>query len=50
MAANWAKANVLGQKRMATADEIAVFALALASDDFPTGAQMGIDGGMTTHA
>ena len=52
MAANWAKANVPGQKRMATADEIAVFALALASDDFPymTGAQMVIDGGKTAHA
>ena len=35
--------------RMATPDEIASFALALASDDFPymTGAQMVIDGGKT---
>jgi NAD(P)-dependent dehydrogenase (short-subunit alcohol dehydrogenase family) len=52
MAANWAKSNVPGMQRMATADEIAEFALALASDDFPymTGAQMVIDGGKTAHA
>ena len=52
MAAVWAKSNVPGMMRMATADEIAVFALALASDDFPymTGAQMVIDGGKTAHA
>lgn len=52
MAANWAKTNVPGLKRMATADEIAVFALALASGDFPylTGAQLVIDGGKTAHA
>jgi NAD(P)-dependent dehydrogenase (short-subunit alcohol dehydrogenase family) len=52
MAAAWAKSNVPGQGRMATADEIAEFALALASDDFPymTGAQMVIDGGKTAHA
>ena len=39
-------------KRMATAEEIAAFALALASDDFPfmTGAQMVIDGGKTAQA
>jgi NAD(P)-dependent dehydrogenase (short-subunit alcohol dehydrogenase family) len=38
-------------KRMATAEEIAAFALALAWDDFPymTGAQMVIDGGKTVH-
>jgi hypothetical protein len=38
--------------RMATPQEIAAFALALASDDFPymTGAQMVIDGGKTAHA
>jgi hypothetical protein len=37
--------------RMATPEEIAAFALALASDDFPymTGAQMVIDGGKTVH-
>ena len=52
MAANWALSNVPGLKRMATADEIAVFALALASGDFPymTGAQLVIDGGKTAHA
>jgi NAD(P)-dependent dehydrogenase (short-subunit alcohol dehydrogenase family) len=39
-------------KRMATPEEIAAFALALASDDFRsmTGAQMVIDGGKTAHA
>ena len=38
--------------RMATPHEIAAFALALASEDFPymTGAQMVIDGGKTAHA
>ena len=38
--------------RMASAQEVATFALALASDDFPymTGAQMVIDGGKTAHA
>jgi NAD(P)-dependent dehydrogenase (short-subunit alcohol dehydrogenase family) len=38
--------------RMASAQEIATFALALASEDFPymTGAQMVIDGGKTAHA
>lgn len=38
--------------RMATPEEIAAFALALASDDFPymTGAQMVLDGGKTAHA
>ncbi|WP_051114779.1 SDR family NAD(P)-dependent oxidoreductase [Actinokineospora enzanensis] len=52
MAAVWAKSNVPGMMRMATADEIAVFALALASADFPylTGAQLVIDGGKTAHA
>jgi NAD(P)-dependent dehydrogenase (short-subunit alcohol dehydrogenase family) len=46
----WAKSHV-PMKRMATAEEIAAFALALASDDFPymTGAQMVIDGGKTAH-
>jgi NAD(P)-dependent dehydrogenase (short-subunit alcohol dehydrogenase family) len=36
---------------MATPEEIAAFALALASDDFPfmTGAQMVIDGGKTAQ-
>ena len=47
----WAHSHV-PMKRMATAEEIAAFALALASDDFPfmTGAQMVIDGGKTAQA
>jgi NAD(P)-dependent dehydrogenase (short-subunit alcohol dehydrogenase family) len=46
----WAKSHV-PMKRMATPEEVAAFALALASDDFPymTGAQMVIDGGKTAH-
>lgn len=46
----WGKSHVPMQ-RMATPEEIAKFALALASDDFPymTGAQMVIDGGKTAH-
>jgi len=46
----WARSHV-PIKRMATPEEIAAFALALASDDFPymTGAQMVIDGGKTAH-
>jgi hypothetical protein len=46
----WANSHV-PMKRMATAEEIAAFALALASDDFPymTGAQMVIDGGKTAY-
>jgi NAD(P)-dependent dehydrogenase (short-subunit alcohol dehydrogenase family) len=51
-AALWARSHVPGLQRMAKPDEIAAFALALASDDFPymTGAQMVIDGGKTAHA
>jgi NAD(P)-dependent dehydrogenase (short-subunit alcohol dehydrogenase family) len=51
-ARQWAKSHVPGMERMATPQEIAAFALALASDDFPymTGAQMVIDGGKTAHA
>jgi NAD(P)-dependent dehydrogenase (short-subunit alcohol dehydrogenase family) len=51
LASQWAKSNVPGLKRMATADEIAAFALALASDDFPylTAAHLVIDGGKTAH-
>jgi NAD(P)-dependent dehydrogenase (short-subunit alcohol dehydrogenase family) len=47
----WANSHI-PMKRMATAEEIAAFALALASDDFPfmTGAQMVIDGGKTAQA
>jgi NAD(P)-dependent dehydrogenase (short-subunit alcohol dehydrogenase family) len=51
-AAIWAKSNVAVARRMAKPEEIAAFALTLASSDFPymTGAQMVIDGGKTTHA
>jgi Dehydrogenases with different specificities (related to short-chain alcohol dehydrogenases) len=51
-AAQWARSNVPGLGRMATADEIAAFALVLASDDHPfmTGASLVIDGGKTAHA
>lgn len=47
----WAHSHI-PMKRMATAEEIAAFVLALASDDFPfmTGAQMVIDGGKTAQA
>jgi NAD(P)-dependent dehydrogenase (short-subunit alcohol dehydrogenase family) len=47
----WAGSHI-PMKRLATAEEIAAFALALASDDFPymTGAQMVIDGGKTAAA
>jgi NAD(P)-dependent dehydrogenase (short-subunit alcohol dehydrogenase family) len=50
VASIWAKSHV-PMKRMATPEEIAAFALALASDDFNyiTGAQMAIDGGKTAH-
>jgi NAD(P)-dependent dehydrogenase (short-subunit alcohol dehydrogenase family) len=49
--AEWAKSHTpIG--RLATAGEIAAFALALASDEFPfmTGAQLVIDGGKTAQA
>jgi NAD(P)-dependent dehydrogenase (short-subunit alcohol dehydrogenase family) len=51
-AAQWAKSHVPGLGRMAKPEEIAAFALALASDEFPymTGSQMVIDGGKTAHA
>jgi NAD(P)-dependent dehydrogenase (short-subunit alcohol dehydrogenase family) len=51
-AAAWAKANIPVAHRMATAEEIAAFALTLASDEFPymNGAEMVIDGGKTAHA
>jgi NAD(P)-dependent dehydrogenase (short-subunit alcohol dehydrogenase family) len=47
----WAHTHVPLQ-RLATPEEIATFALALASDDFPfmTGSQMVIDGGKTARA
>jgi NAD(P)-dependent dehydrogenase (short-subunit alcohol dehydrogenase family) len=48
----WAKSHVAGLQRMATPEEIAAFALVLASDDhaYLTGAQMVIDGGQTARA
>jgi NAD(P)-dependent dehydrogenase (short-subunit alcohol dehydrogenase family) len=51
-ARQWAKSHVPGLERMATPQEIAAFALVLASDDHPymTGSQMVIDGGKTAHA
>jgi NAD(P)-dependent dehydrogenase (short-subunit alcohol dehydrogenase family) len=51
-AAVWARTNVPVAHRMAKPEEIAAFALALASDEFPylTGAQLVIDGGKTAHA
>jgi NAD(P)-dependent dehydrogenase (short-subunit alcohol dehydrogenase family) len=50
-AAEWARSHI-PLRRMATAQEIAAFALTLASDEHPfmTGAQMVIDGGKTTAA
>lgn len=47
----WAKSNVPGLQRVATPEEIAAFALTLASDDHPylTGGQFLIDGGKTAH-
>jgi hypothetical protein len=50
--AQWAKTHVPGQQRVATAEEIAAFAVTLASDDHPytTGGQFVIDGGKTAQA
>lgn len=49
--AQWAKSNVPGLQRVASPEEIAAFALVLASDDHPytTGGQFVIDGGKTAH-
>jgi hypothetical protein len=49
--ARWAKSNVPGLQRVAQPEEIAAFALVLASDEHPflTGAQLVIDGGKTAH-
>jgi NAD(P)-dependent dehydrogenase (short-subunit alcohol dehydrogenase family) len=49
--AEWAKSHVPGMQRIATPEEIAAFALVLASDDHPymTGAAMVIDGGKTAQ-
>jgi NAD(P)-dependent dehydrogenase (short-subunit alcohol dehydrogenase family) len=51
-AASWAKFAVPVAHRMAKPEEIAGFALTLASDEFPylNGAQLVIDGGKTAHA
>jgi NAD(P)-dependent dehydrogenase (short-subunit alcohol dehydrogenase family) len=48
----WVKNNVVGLGRLATAEEVASFALTLASDEHPfmTGAQMVLDGGKTAKA
>jgi NAD(P)-dependent dehydrogenase (short-subunit alcohol dehydrogenase family) len=48
----WVKSNVPGLGRLATAEEVAAFALTLASDDHPfmTGAQMVLDGGKTAKS
>jgi NAD(P)-dependent dehydrogenase (short-subunit alcohol dehydrogenase family) len=48
----WAKSNVPGMQRLATAEEVAAFAVTLASDDHPfiNGAQLVIDGGKTAKA
>lgn len=50
-AAEWAKNHVPGLARMANPQEIAEFALALASDEYPflTGAALVIDGGKTAQ-
>ncbi|MFI6047984.1 SDR family NAD(P)-dependent oxidoreductase [Nocardia sp. NPDC051321] len=52
MMKQWASSNVPGLGRLATAAEIAAFALTLASTEHPylTGAQLVIDGGKTAHA
>lgn len=46
-AAQWAKSNVLGMKRMATAEEMAAFIVAMASPDltYMTGSSLVADGG-----
>lgn len=48
----WAKSHVPGLQRLAKPEEVAAFALVLASDDHPymAGAQMVLDGGKTAHA
>ena len=48
----WARTHVPGLQRLATPEEVAAFALTLASDDHPftTAGQFVIDGGKTAHA
>ncbi len=48
----WVKSNVPGLGRLATAEEVAAFALTLASDEHPfmTGAQMVLDGSKTAKS
>ncbi len=48
----WAHSHVPGLQRVAQPEEIAAFALVLASNDLPymTGAQLVMDGGKTAHA
>jgi NAD(P)-dependent dehydrogenase (short-subunit alcohol dehydrogenase family) len=48
----WVKNNVVGLGRLASAEEVAAFALTLASDEHPfmTGTQMVLDGGKTAKA
>lgn len=50
-AAEWAKSNIPGLHRMANPDEIAEFALMMASDQYPflTGAALVVDGGKTAQ-
>lgn len=52
LAKNWAKSNVPGFQRMATPEEVATFAVTLASADFPfmTGSQLSIDGGIKAYS
>jgi hypothetical protein len=50
-AAEWAKNNIAGLQRMANPEEIAEFALMIASDEYPflNGAELVIDGGKTSQ-
>jgi NAD(P)-dependent dehydrogenase (short-subunit alcohol dehydrogenase family) len=50
-AAEWANNNIPGLRRMANPEEIAEFALMMASDEYPflTGAELVIDGGKTSQ-
>ncbi|MDF1791903.1 MAG: SDR family oxidoreductase, partial [Thalassobaculaceae bacterium] len=49
-AAQWGRSNLAGIKRMATADEIAAFVVAIASPDltYLTGSALSVDGGTGT--